>query len=207
MPSYPLYWIIRNTSFIIFKICLAFRVKGKENIPKKGNFIIASNHISYLDPVAVGISVPCLVHFMARDDLFNIKFFGTILKNVAAFPVKRGYRDFEAMKRSLKMLKEGKVIAIFPEGTRIEAPELGEPELGIGMLAARSRVSVLPIFVKGTNEALPKHAKFMRFKPVEVRIGEPLEFKGYKDTLEKKQDYRKFTYKIMESISNLRDSI
>jgi len=205
MPTHFAYYIARFICFAVLKIYCRVRVYGRENIPKQGSFIISSNHESHLDPPAVSISVPQIVHFMARDDLFDVRFLGSLLKKIAVYPVKRRQQDLKAVKDSLRKLKEGKVIGIFPEGGRVEEPGLGEPALGIGMLAAHSGVPVLPVFIKGTGEALPKHAKSIKFWPVKVYIGKPLKFEKYKEASKKKEAYKEFSSRVMESISYLKE--
>ena len=190
----------------MLKIFFRFRVEGKHNIPQEGSFIAASNHVSYLDPAVLGSSIPKILHFMAKEELFNIKFFGSFLRKVAAYPVRRDYRDFGAIKESLKILKKGDSIGLFPEGGRMSGPEFGEPYLGIGMLAAHSGVPVLPIYIKGTGKILSKTAKFGGFKSVTAYIGEPMRFdEGSEGNLEKKDLYREFSNKVMEHIANLKE--
>jgi len=203
MASYNTFYLVRFTCFVVLKLFCRFRVVGRDNIPRKGSFIVASNHKSYLDPPAVGVAIPQVVHFMASDYLFN-GLFGYIMRKVATYPVRRGERDVGVIKESLKLLKKGDVIGVFPEGRRIEGPGFGEPALGVGMLAAHSGVPVLPVFVKGSDEALPKHAKFINFRPVEARIGKPLRFEGFGNASSKKEAYQLFSNKVMESIAQLK---
>jgi len=179
-------------------------VVGRENVPKEGPFIVASNHKSYVDPPAVSVAIPQVVHFMAQDDLYTSPL-GGIIRRVATYPVRRGEHDISAVKESLKMLKRGDVIGVFPEGRRVEGPGFGKPELGVGMIAAHSGVPVVPIFVKGNADALPKHAKFINFSPVEAHIGKSLRFEGLGNASSKKEAYQLFSNKIMESIAQLKN--
>ena len=97
--------IAQILSFLIFKIFFRLEIIGKENIPKKGGFIIASNHVSYLDPVVIGGAVlPRRVSFMAKADLFNKTFNSFMLKRLRAFPVKRESADLGAQLRRIKKL-------------------------------------------------------------------------------------------------------
>jgi len=205
MPSHITYYIARFICFAVLRIYCRVCVEGRENIPKQGSFIIASNHESHLDPPTVSISVPQIVHFMARDDLFEVRFLKSLLKKIAVYPIKRGQQDLKAVKDSLRKLKEGKVIALFPEGSRTEGPGLGEPALGIGMLAAHSGAPVLPIFLKGTGKALPKRAKSIKFWPVKVYIGKPLKFEKCKEASKRKEAYKEFSNRVMKSISYLKE--
>ena len=97
---------------VLFKILFKIKVIGKENIPKNGPVIICSNHISNYDPPTVGMTAPRTIHFMAKEELFEKKGLGFILRNVNAFPVKRGMRDRNALRKGLKLLDEGKVLGL-----------------------------------------------------------------------------------------------
>jgi len=178
-------------------------VKGRENVPKEGPFIAAGNHASYLDPIGVAIAVPRVLHFMARDDLFRVPIFGSYLRALAIYPVKRGSADLRAMKDSLRLLKQGNAIGIFPEGTRTPGPGFGKPQPGVGMLAAHSGVPVVPVLIKGGRGAWPKQARFIKFRPMEARIGKPLKFEGHRDGTGRREAYQEFSDKIMESIALL----
>ena len=102
---------------ILFKIFLRLEVHGAENIPKTGPLVIASNHLSLLDPPVIGVAAPRKVHFMAKRELF-VPVLGYIYKTLGAFPVNRGGADRAAIKHGIEILQSGEVLAIFPEGTR-----------------------------------------------------------------------------------------
>lgn len=207
MLSYIFYRVIRFICLVICNICFRVRLHGRENIPEEGPFIVASNHVSHLDPVIVAINMPQNLHFMAKDDLLKIRFLGTLLKMVGVFPVKRGYQDPGAVKTALRILKKGKMLMIFPEGGRVDVSNLGKPQMGIGMLAAHSGAPVLPVFIKGSNNALPKGARFFKlFTPIDVTIGRLLEFKSSLNTSNRKQHYAEFSDEVMRAISLLKGS-
>jgi len=138
------------------------KVIGRENVPKNGPYIVIANHESYLDPVAVGTALPHQVYFMAKKELFEIPVFGFILKKLGAFPVRRDEVDLTAMKTALKHLKNGDVVGIFPEGTRLKS--LGEFHLGAASLALKAGVQVLPVGLINVRG----------FKRCRVVIGKPL---------------------------------
>jgi len=140
---------------------------------------------------------------MARDNLFTIPIFGRLLRCIAAYSVKRGQQDFKAIKESLKLLKEGSVIAIFPEGTRILGSRFGQAHLGVGMLAAHSGVPVVPVFIKGSEAALPKGTCLIRIRPIEAYIGKPIRFEECAPGEDKKQAYERFGQTLMKSIELL----
>ncbi|MBU1912442.1 MAG: 1-acyl-sn-glycerol-3-phosphate acyltransferase [Candidatus Omnitrophica bacterium] len=169
-----IYFISRNILKLLFKTFFRLRIVGSANCPKTGPLIIAPNHTSFLDPLIAGFVVPRPLNFMARSSLFRNRIFGNILKSVNAFPLKREGADVGAMRLAIDKLCHGKAVLIFPEGTRSKDGNLGAPRAGIGLLAARSGANILPCYIKGSREALPKGAIFPRFKKITVYVGKPL---------------------------------
>lgn len=162
------YYVLRFISFLILKIFFRLEKKGTEHIPKRGGFIIASNHVSHVDPVVVGVACPRELSYMARHDLFFSRFLGWLLYNCHSFPVKRNSPDLSALKEAMRRVKRGRGLVIFPEGTRGTEGIPGEPQPGIGFLAAKLGVPVVPAFIKGTETALPKGAH--RLRPSKIRV-------------------------------------
>ncbi len=153
---------------------LRLKVVGRESIPREGGLIVAANHLSYLDPPLVGLSLwPYRkLHYVAKRELFKIPFLGFILRLVNAFPVKRGKPDRIAMERALRLLRKGEAVCIFPEGTRSINGRLQRPELGISLLVLRSGAPVLPIAVINTDKALPRGAIILHPAKIRVYIGQ-----------------------------------
>jgi 1-acyl-sn-glycerol-3-phosphate acyltransferase len=197
-----LYSVSKTICQIILRIICHVRFFGQNSIPAEGPVILASNHISYLDPVLVGLTTKRKVYFMARESLFRIPVFGWIIRHVSAFPIKRdGVSDASAIKRSLKLLKKGEVVGIFPEGTRSTAGNLLEAQAGIGMIALKSQAAVIPIFIKGADKALPRGAKMIKPARIEVICGKPIFAPKEKD----RRSYTDFSAKIMQSIKSLQN--
>lgn len=170
------YWSSRWICFGLSKILFALRVEGGEHIPASGAAIIAANHVSYFDPVIVALAVRRPVHFMAKGELFRFRPFGWLLRQYFVFPVDRKGSDVQAMKRALRLLAEGEILAMFPEGTRGDGSRLGPAKPGIGLIAARSGAPVIPAFHRGTEKALPRGTWIPRPYPISVRFGPPLRF-------------------------------
>ncbi|RFU69081.1 1-acyl-sn-glycerol-3-phosphate acyltransferase [Bacillus sp. V59.32b] len=179
----------------VVKIVLSpiYRVKtiGKEDFPKEGAVLICANHIDNLDPPIVGITCPRDIHFMAKDEAFHVPLLKTILPKVNAFPVKRGMSDREALRKGLSLLKEGKVLGLFPEGTRSKTGELGEAMAGAGFFALRSNAKIVPCAIIGPYKAL---------NPLNVVYGKPIDFTEYR---EKKISADEATKIIMDEIRGL----
>lgn len=173
------YFLNRLFCILVFKLLFRIQAYGREHIPRKGGFILASNHVSFLDPIAVGIACPRQLNFMARHDLFSHRFFGWLIYSVGSFPVKRNTADRSALKEAIRRLEDGKGLLLFPEGRRAQESNTADgPQAGIGFLAAKAGVPVIPAFVKGTDKALPKGAKFIRPKKVSVYFGKQIEIKN-----------------------------
>lgn len=186
---------------IFFKAYLKFKVVGRGNVPKEGAFIFAANHSSYLDPIILGISSYRNLNYMARDTLFSRPLFGWVMKQIHSFPVKRHDNDFRAIKESLKKLKEGKPLVIFPEGARSKDENLKKGKPGIGFVAAKTRVPIVPAYIKGSFEAMPGGMDSLKRRPVTIYIGRPIKFNG---TTASKEAYQKISDEVMRNIAELK---
>ena len=188
---------------ILYKLLFGFKAVGKENIPSKGGCILASNHLSHLDPLALGIPSCRRLNFIARKSLFNGRFFGRFMSSISVFAVGEERMDARGIKEALRRLKAGKIVAMFPEGTRSKDGKLQPGKIGIGLLALKSRVPVVPVRVIGTGQALPIGARFIRPRPVSTYFGRPLEFDQSYYQGKMKDNYLRASQLIMEQISRL----
>lgn len=168
MIYYITYFLTKVLSWIYFP----YTARQIRNIPRQGAFILASNHISNLDPVVLGICSVRRLNFMAKIELFK-GLLGFFLTQLGAFPVKRGESDFGAMRESLKRLKNGKVVLIFVEGTRRIGNEPTKAQAGVGFLAIKSGVPIVPVYVQGTDKVMAPGTKFFKRGPVSATFGEP----------------------------------
>ncbi|MFA5224480.1 MAG: lysophospholipid acyltransferase family protein [Candidatus Omnitrophota bacterium] len=192
-----MYRFSRFIFLVILKLFFQFEVKGRENIPEKGGFILAANHVSYLDPAAVGVACPRTVHFMARDSLFLKPVLKSWLKAVEVIPLKRNAADLSAIKTGLKILRKGGALALFPEGTRRTKVDMYlNPEPGVGFLAAKGGVPVIPVFVSGTYIAMPRQARSLRLAKISVRFGKEIH-------IERGRPYQETSDLIMANIKQL----
>lgn len=178
-----------------FHIFYRLRVKGKKNIPKTGGAIVCANHISNFDPIVVAICIKRNVHFMAKAELFENKFVSFILRNLHAFPIKRGSADITAIKNSLKLIKNGEILGIFPEGTRSKTGQLLPAEPGTATIAIKTKAPIIPIKIIGDYKI---------FKPVKVVIGEPIELAEYYDRKLTSDEINKASQQIMAEIDKLK---
>lgn len=179
--------VVASVFFPLYRI----EVKGKEHFPKEGAILLCSNHIDNLDPPTVGISAPRQVHFMAKEELFQVPVLGGIVRKVGSFPVKRGMSDREALRNGLNVLKDGGVLGLFPEGTRSKDGKLGKGLAGAGFFALRSNALVVPCAVIGT---------YKPFQKVKVFFGEPINLDPLR---ERKATAEEATELIMSKIAEL----
>ncbi len=171
---------------------------GRENIPE-GGALVCANHSSAIDPffLAFALGKKRPICAMAKESLMEIPVIGKILKLVGAFGVKRGASDIHAVKYALEQLKKGEYVVLFPEGTRVKSREEGEPKTGAAMLAYRTGVAVLPVYI-------PIKKRVLRIN--RVYIGEPIYMKteGKKAT---NQDYEDMTKVLMDHIYDIGDHV
>ncbi|WP_337101768.1 lysophospholipid acyltransferase family protein [Paenibacillus sp. YIM B09110] len=178
-----LYRIFRFLLRVIYTLIFRLEARGTDNIPADGPVVLASNHLSLLDPPTVGIKIHRKVHFMAKEELFKIPVFGPLIRSFGAFPVKRGGVSKDAIKSAISLLKEGNMLGIFPEGTR-NNQEGTAAKKGASMIAIRSGAAVVPVAIIG---------KYSPFRKMIVCYGEPIDLKpfieeGAPDMLEKVTD-------------------
>lgn len=201
-----MYFIVRNFLKLFFKIIMGFKVYGIENVPNKGGFILAGNHVSHLDPPALASASPMVLHFMARHTLFNNWAFGWLIHSCNSFPVKSGEADPGALKEAVRRLKNGKILLIFPEGTRSQSGEIQAAQPGIGYLSLMAGVPILPAYVKGTDEAMPKGARSIKRVRISVYFGNMVEPQKLGLSSDRRQACQQLANYVVEEIKRLGSS-
>lgn len=166
-----IYSFCRGALRLIYKLLFRLEASGLEHIPAQGGVLLCSNHISLLDPPTIGILLKRKVHFMAKKELFDIFGFGWLIKQLGAFPVKRGGVSKESIKTSLMLLRDGHVMGIFPEGHRVKGDEEGMGKRGAATFALRSDAAVIPVAIIGN---------YKLFKKMRVVYGAPVDLSAYK---------------------------
>lgn len=201
----PLYGVSHYWLRGMFDMFFRGEVTGLENLPKSGAFLIAANHASHLDPLLIGSNVPRQMCFFARKTLWSGGFMSWWLDAVGTIPVDRdGGQDVGALKRVLRALAEGKVMIIFPEGTRTLDGELQEPKPGVGFMVCKTQVPVVPARIFGSFEAFGKGAKVPKLgTPVTVVFGPPISPAAYDEPKAGKERYQIASSRIMAEIAKL----
>jgi len=173
------------------------KVHGAERVPLDGPLIVASNHVSYFDPPALGVALPRPLSYMAKRELFEIPVLGSVIARLHAFPVDRSRGDVAAIKRCVRMLGDGAAVGIFPEGTRNRDGSL-PAQMGVSLLAALSGAPVLPAFISGTAHA-------NRLARIDVAFGEPFVLVGTRKAA--REDLAKGADEVMARVFALRETV
>jgi len=183
------------------------KVNGMENIPKDRNFIVAANHESYMDHLFIVCTlVGCLnkkVHFLSKKEHFSNPIKAAWHHYAGAIPIDRQAGGKKALRLAVKALKEGKIIAIHPEGTRTLTGKLQKGKTGIAKLIMGAHVPVLPVGIIGAFEVLPKGKYVPNLKRATMNIGKLMHFDKYYNKKITKKLLREITDKIMKEIARL----
>jgi 1-acyl-sn-glycerol-3-phosphate acyltransferase len=169
------YRLSRAASYCLLRLFCRLRITGAEKVPASGAAILASNHQSFLDPVVVGCGLTRHCHYLARESLFKVPLLRSVILRLNAMPVAReSVAPKQALEVCLKALESGRLLVFFPEGTRTRDGELGPLKRGIALMARRSGVPVVPVWIEGSFQAWPRHRRLPRPAPIEVRFGNAL---------------------------------
>ena len=150
------------------------RATGRKNIPAGGAAMLVSNHLSHLDVLVLGILLDRPLNYVARSSLFFFPL-GPFIRSCGAFPIQRDGIGAQGLKETLRRLKSGGIVTLFPEGTRTPDGELGPMKSGIAMLATKAKVPILPAAIAGTFEAWPRSRSFPTRHPIHVHFGRPID--------------------------------
>jgi 1-acyl-sn-glycerol-3-phosphate acyltransferase len=197
------FWIIRA----FYRTILKGDVQGLNNVPTSGPIILASNHASHLDPPLLGCSVFRIVTYFARKTLWKPGLGATWMTAVGAIPIDRdGASDIKAMKSTLRALKNGGVLTLFPEGTRSPDGSLQTAKPGIGLIAAKSQAAVVPCRIFNAHKALSKASKLPNFDiAIHIVYGKPLHPEDYDPgKAAGKARYQQIADNIMTAISEIK---
>jgi len=165
------FWLARRMCRIFCMLFFRMRSYGRENIPGEGPFVLISNHQSYLDPMLCGGLIQRRVSFLARESLFKHWFFGRMIRSVGTIPVRMGEADIAAMRKVINVLKQGRGVCLFPEGTRSMDGKITPFKPGFGLLCRRGGAAVVPVVIDGAFECWPRHKKLFSHGSIVVSYG------------------------------------
>ncbi|MCK4223797.1 MAG: 1-acyl-sn-glycerol-3-phosphate acyltransferase [candidate division Zixibacteria bacterium] len=189
---------------LILKIFWRFKKIGAEHIPKSGGVIIASNHVAYVDPPFLGAVTPRELFYLAKAELFSNALFGWLLDKCNAIPIARGAFDRRAIFRAVELLREGKALLLFPEGTRGRDGKFLEPKLGVGKIALEAGVPIVPTYIHNSGNLF---SSFLKRKRLIIGFDSPIR-KSWLDKFPKdRKGYRSIGQEIMKRIGRIKEKI
>ncbi len=182
--KYVIYLVARVFFLVLFRILFRMRVYGLKNIPRKGGALIISNHVHNADPVLMMAACSRPTHFMAKEEIWKVPVASWIAIKTGAFPVRRGTADRAALRRADEILKDGRLVAVFPEGTRTVTGGLTKAFPGVSLIATHAGAPLIPTAVLGTED-LPgngdKQKSRDRWWPrTTIIFGEPFHLETHK---------------------------
>ncbi|MDI3256224.1 MAG: lysophospholipid acyltransferase family protein [Kyrpidia sp.] len=170
------------------------RVIGREHVPEQGGVVLCANHGSNWDPVLLGLSVSRPIHFMAKEELFRVPGLAPLVRGLGAFPVRRGAADRAALRTAVQLARGGRVVGLFPEGTRRRRGKVGRPMPGAGMVAVRSGAPVIPVHID---------AGYRPGSRVTVRFGPPVDLSPWMNRRLSSREYAEVASAIMDTVYRL----
>lgn len=174
-------WGCRVFCLLFFRLL----VYGRDNIPKKGPFILIVNHQSYLDPLFCGVPLKRRLFFVARVSLFDNRLLGFLLPTIGTIPLRRNKADLAAMRNVIDRLKEGRGVCLFAEGTRTEDGKISPLKSGYSLLCKRTEASIVPVAIDGAFECWPRHQKMFSRGLISICYGEAITYEQVKNMSDK----------------------
>jgi len=190
-----------STARLLGRLLFGLNVHGTEHLPIRGGFILAANHVSFIDPPVLGCSSPRRLAYLAKRELFEPPVLRQLIRSLGAFPIHRQTLDRQALDTAKNVVSKGFGLLLFPEGTRIRTGELGQGRPGVSLLAAEAQVPIIPVYIGGT---LRLGQAFLRRTPIFVRFGEPLAPPPLGDGPEWRDALRAHAMGVMAAIARLK---
>ena len=177
---YPLLYVFSRTA-LWWMFCLngGVTIEGAENVPRSGAAIIAANHSSHTDPPLIAATNRRPVTIMGKEELFRVPILGPYIRHLGTFPVKRGTADRVALRMAIDRLAAGRLVLMFPEGTRGDGVNLQSPERGMGLIAVKSGAPVIPTYIHGTSKMMPRGQSGFHRAKGGVVYGKPVDPKHF----------------------------
>jgi 1-acyl-sn-glycerol-3-phosphate acyltransferase len=181
----------------------SLRIYGENHLDVPGGALLVVNHQSFLDPPLIGCCLKEPIYFLARHTLFKKGGLGKLITLLNGIPINRDKPDSSSLKTVIRLLKEGKKVLIFPEGTRTENGELLPAEPGVGLFIAKTKTPIIPVRIRGAFEAWPRDSFFPIPGTIEVYIGKAFEIDSSYYDAKNKINYQAVADRVMAEINNL----
>ncbi len=191
------YKIMRLIVYPFIRIFIRVEHYGMENVPKNKGYILAANHTSIADMFAIAVPVKGQICYMAKEELFKFFLVRWLFKALGTFAVRRGKGDTEAIDKACSIIKNGKVLGIFPEGTRSKTGEPGKAKAGVALIAMQTMADILPVSVKYST------GTFKLFCKATVRVGELIPYKEPAEEETQRAAIRRISGEVMDNIKSL----
>lgn len=182
--------------FLKFIVCFLFRIiyrvniKGIENVPKDGAFIISSNHTHIFDPISIAILTKRQIFFVAKKELFKNKILSKLFLSIGAIPIDRKNNDLKAIKSCFKVLRKKNILGIFPEGTRVKNIDINNMKKGVSLIALKNDVDIVPVHID---------ANYKIFSKINIEVYEKIKMDTFKN-MDESEAIDKLTKKLFTSI-------
>lgn len=198
MKRNKLLLVLKIVLYPFYRLLFWYSVTGRENIPKTGGVIFSSNHLSYLDPVLWIIVIRRRIRFMAKQELFKNPLLGWFLRRMDVFGVERGSGDMAAVKTAIRVVRNGEILGLYPEGTRSKDGKPGRAKTGVALIAKAAKCDVVPAAVICRGKLRP-------FKRIRLVVGKPV---SYQEIIDRAPDNSRESLRaaadyIMEQITTL----
>jgi len=167
------YHCVRYLIAVLTTVLLPWRATGRSNVPAAGGLLLVSNHLSFLDVFFLAIPLGRSLNFVARSTLF-VPVLAAFMRSVGGFPIQREGMGASGLKETLRRLRKGGAVTLFPEGTRSRDGRIGLVKPGIAVLVSRAKVPVVPVGLAGTFEVWPRSRLLPAPHPIRVHFGTPI---------------------------------
>jgi 1-acyl-sn-glycerol-3-phosphate acyltransferase len=173
-PKRLWYGFLQVVCRLVATLFFQIRVSGRERVPREGGVMVLSNHQSHFDPVLIGLACDRRLNYLARESLFGFPPFRWLIQSLDAIPIDREGLGLAGLKETLRRLKRGELVLIFPEGTRTPDGEVAQLKPGFSALAKRAGVPLLPVGIEGAYDAWPRRYLLPGLSTIHIQFGEPL---------------------------------
>lgn len=197
--AYGILWLLVSA---LGRLLFRYRVAGCHHVPKRGGALIAANHASYVDIPFLGIGIRRRLWYLGRQDLF-FPVLRPLLQWLGWIPIRQHRLDRSGFSKAIRLIQEGQLVVIYPEGTRTPDGTLQPGKPGIGVIVAETGCAVIPAYLSGTRQVLPPGARWIRLHPVRVTFGAPIHFAEAAQRLSGKEFYQHVSRIVMDRIAEL----
>ena len=193
---------IKSMAWLLCHSYFRISSKGRQHIPGHGPFLIACHHSSYLDPVSIGVVMPGFISYLAREDIFRppLKW---VIEHLFVYPISRDSGDIKALRIAQDLLKKGHRVLLFPEGTRSDTGRVKTFKAGVGLIALRTQVPVLPVYIRGAYDCWPRSRRLPLPGRIRVFFGPPLMPEDFRNQPRNREGFARIANELEGRVKNL----